>query len=258
MVSICEKHLYIKNIDYVKNVNIVEYDMSQAGFSIITKYRLLPDTTISMLNDISDKKHRNIRIGLYMRQRPGLGASINDYIKQERIAFAEANELADNDIFAIRKDAIFLVNRTPAITSMDEFIVFKPKSRYSSFIKINNYEFYYNNRDDTLDIKNMRNESRPLHENHWFAFIKTLLRISENANQYNVYLKLKQFRHTYLSYELDADFYREFNDESKYRMITGLTDYTVLLDNVGLSYIRDMIDIKYNISIISKLSKILI
>ncbi len=64
MISILyERHYYRnKNIFILTSTPIIEYDMKEAGFSLIREYKLLSDKTIEFLLT-KDKLYRTIFIG---------------------------------------------------------------------------------------------------------------------------------------------------------------------------------------------------
>ena len=55
------------NIRFIRNEYIVEYDMKEAGFSIIKEFNLLPISHIQRLQ-FMDNKTRHIEIGKMERQ----------------------------------------------------------------------------------------------------------------------------------------------------------------------------------------------
>ena len=49
-LRIAKNTLYLnKNLSYIKNVSIVEYDIKSAGFSVIKEKKLLPEKVITKL-----------------------------------------------------------------------------------------------------------------------------------------------------------------------------------------------------------------
>ena len=51
-----------KEIKYLKNVSIVEYDLQSGGLNIIKQFKLLPQEKINQLESF-DKEKRNIAVG---------------------------------------------------------------------------------------------------------------------------------------------------------------------------------------------------
>ena len=51
-----------KNILYLKNVSITEYDLKSGGFNVIREFKLLPEDKIKLL-ETYEKDKRNIVIG---------------------------------------------------------------------------------------------------------------------------------------------------------------------------------------------------
>jgi uncharacterized protein Smg (DUF494 family) len=66
-----------KDTLYLISTNIIEYDISSAGYSISRYYKLLDDKTLSWLETLP-KKERHIQIGLLCKRLP----KYNDALKQ--------------------------------------------------------------------------------------------------------------------------------------------------------------------------------
>ena len=75
-LRIAKSTLYLnKNLSYIKNVSIVEYDIKSAGFSVIKEKKLLPEKVITKLEGMK-KEDRNIAIGKYQKSIPTLSKEI--------------------------------------------------------------------------------------------------------------------------------------------------------------------------------------
>lgn len=88
---------------------------------------------------------------------------------------------------------------------------------------------------------------RELHKDHMLKFIEEIVRILGVGNVDLAINKIKQFRSAYLRRELPKEYYREFNDSSKYTVIDDICRYGLIdidEDQKGL------IDISYNEKII--------
>ena len=129
MKSLYEKTLYLnKDIDYLFNCEIREYDMQEAGFNLCKEFKLLPDKTIQYLNTL-DKNQRHIQIGVYQKNKE-FANKLKEAFILARKRFFEANELDDTDILAIKKDAIFVIKKNCINQKLSEFINFRPKNQY--------------------------------------------------------------------------------------------------------------------------------
>lgn len=86
-----------------------------------------------------------------------------------------------------------------------------------------------------------------LHKDYMLKFIEEIVRILGVGNVDLAINKIKQFRSAYLHRELPKEYYREFNDSSKYTVIDDICRYGLIdidEDQKGL------IDISYNEKII--------
>ena len=86
-----------------------------------------------------------------------------------------------------------------------------------------------------------------LHENYMLKFIEEIIRILGVGNVDLAINKIKHFRSAYLRRELPKEYYREFNDSSKYTVIDDICRYGLIdIDEDQ----KGMIDISYNEKII--------
>lgn len=86
-----------------------------------------------------------------------------------------------------------------------------------------------------------------LHKDYMLKFIEEIIRILGVGNVDLAINKIKQFRSAYLRRQLPKEYYREFNDSSKYTVIDDICRYGLIdidEDQKGL------IDISYNEKII--------
>ena len=106
-----KRSLYLnKNIDYLFGVDICEYDIESAGLNIIKYYGLLPQDRITYLEGMS-KEARNKQIGIYQRDDSVFKEALSEGFVNIRKEFFELNEIEDDDILSIKKDAIFTLDR---------------------------------------------------------------------------------------------------------------------------------------------------
>ena len=111
MSEIYKRHFYInKDIDQKVNEEIIEYDMKSAGLSIIKSGKLLDERMISLL-EILPKDQRSIKIGNLQKRDKELTRKLNEGFEYYRKVFLESNDVKDDDIISIKKDAIFTTKR---------------------------------------------------------------------------------------------------------------------------------------------------
>ena len=220
-LRIAKSTLYLnKNLSYIKNVSIVEYDIKSAGFSVIKEKKLLPEKVIKKLEGMN-KEDRNILIGKYQKNIPTLSKEIVDTLSEVRQAFVQYNDIKPEEILSIKKDAIFLINKKPTYLKFGENFVFRPKDSFTSYIYLNDLEVFYSSIDKKLVVKNfksMRNavieygesaEDFDPNKEPLFLDIKRFLALSEKSNKDVLFEALKNYRSLYLNRELPKETYRD-------------------------------------------------
>jgi hypothetical protein len=237
------------NIFYLFNTEIVEYDLKEAGFNIIKEYNLLPEM-IKSLSEM-DKEKRKIQIGNYQRDNEDLKEKLKLGFIDARKTFFKTNDIDDNDVISIKKDAIFIHKRNKSIKEkVGKYLDFRVKNNYSSYIRLNSrVELYYNS--EKLDIKGI-NEMRPYHEDYMIKFINKYFYHMENSTPVEVIEFTKRFIDKYKKGKLENGYYREFNSVSKYKFLTDDIPLAVNPNELMLWNI----DRKFNLDILIKLIKI--
>lgn len=240
-----ERHLYLnKDITNLKSCVIQEYDIRDAGFSIIKFNKLLDKKTISWLSGL-DKKSKNVQIGLILRDNIELSTKIMKEFIRIRKVFFESNNLEDKDVLSIKKDAIFTINKPCKNLIVDDYFEFRKKNKYSSYIYLSNIEFYYSAWTGNLDIKGLG--KKIIKNNKFIDDIKMIMKINETLPYNRLFQNLLQYRHKYLNYELPIEHYRELNSDNKFILKNNFFEnYKVVLDNITEEELKEEIDITYN------------
>ena len=149
-MNLYEKDSYKTPVKCIFNHRIVEYDMKSANTSIAREFKLLPEDEIVRLENLP-KKEREIAHGCVIRDTPGYGEKHKLGFVACRAMFFMQNEILDEEVVAIKRDAIFVM-RYVDHEKVTPNINFRLKNVYSSYINLGkNIEIYYNN--DKLDIK---------------------------------------------------------------------------------------------------------
>jgi hypothetical protein len=235
-----EKHLYLnKNIDYLISNEIVEYDIQSAGFNLLKKYKLVDENKIKHLESL-DKKTRQVQIGLYIKYDKELGKKLNIKFVEIRKWFFEQNNLQDDEVLSIKKDAIMTLRRC-LNTELDN-IKFVEKNIYTSYYHINNKEFYYNK--DVVHVKGIDDELLKLHEEYMLDFLYNFFKMNEISKKKKVIELIKDFSYYYKAKKLEIGYYRELSNQSLFR----LNDVYYNKNVMGVHDIGDVnkLDIGYN------------
>ena len=258
MSELYRKDTYLnKNIEILLNKIIIEYDLKSANTSLCREYSLIPEKDIEKIEKLNKEK-RNKQIGLLQRK----DKLFKDYLKSAfvdiRKRFILDNDLDDNDILSIKKDAIFClkeVNKT-------EFgnCIFDLKHKYTSYLYLDKLEFYYNSKNKVfgdngrLDIKGIGDNELKKHKDYMIDFFMKLFRHLETSDIKSTNRFLSRFITRYKQMELDVGYYREFNQMSKILV----RDSDIVYDDIVYIPNNADIDIDYNFfSILVPLTRIL-
>ena len=157
------------NIFYLFNKTIYEFDMKSAGYNLSRAYKLLPDEKLIELGRYK-KDRRTIEIGNLQRADSEYKESLKKAFEEARRMFFESNNLQADEIISIKKDAIFTTRYCDNQKFLD-YIEFRPKNEYSSYIRLNKkIELYYS--WDKLDIKGLGYDTIEYHKDYMISFIK--------------------------------------------------------------------------------------
>lgn len=201
------------NIQYLFDNEIIEYDMQDAGFSLIKQFKLLPDEKINELTKMGKGKERHIKIGKMQGEDKVFSKALSDKFADLRKIFISVNNLTDNEILSVKKDAIFTIGKC----SKTKFgsIQFIPKNIYSSYVRfpnINDLEIYYSK--DQIDIKGISDTIINRHRLYMLDFIRNIISMIESKD-IRVRRYLIKFIMDYKQHNLDDGYYLEFNSKSK-------------------------------------------
>lgn len=208
-MNLASKTNYLANYKYLKNVEIQEWDIHHAGWSVLKFRHCLPETELNELLSLP-KMQRTIREGLLQREHPEIAVIINETLAEVRTAFVADNNVEEERILSIKKDALFLVNTTIKKPIVFDDFEFRRKHSYTSYVNLNKKEFYYDGLFNTLDTKGFDKEI--IKKNPMFLEeIKTLLRSSEKLTKEQLYKFLVKERSKYLNLKLPLEMYRELD-----------------------------------------------
>jgi hypothetical protein len=228
-------------MNQLKLVILREYDLKDAGFSIIKNNNLLDNETLEYLSSL-DKYSKNVEIGKIIREKPEVSKCLMNKFIEIRKKFAKINELKEEDILSIKKDAIFIINKRLKFLEFDNYC-FSEKNKYSSYFYVNKKEFYYSSWEDKLDIKGINKETKKIHEKFLLRDIKNIIKQNETLNNIDIVKCLKFYRNLYLNRELEFNCYREMNSNNLYRLKFLITGSSVFSNEVEDA---NLIDITHN------------
>jgi len=203
-----QKHNFLnRDIKYIKNTPIVEYDMKNAGLNILFHNDIISEDDYNSLNAMG--KERHVVVGKFLAKNKDVNNFLIEEFVRIRKEFFELNEIRDDDVLSIKKDALYLINKTPKNLQLNDHYIFRPKSSFSSFININNKEHYYNSFDNNLETKGYSNEVKEHHSKYLFGFLKNCLNLSAINNKDNLFTDLLEFKHDFVNFDLDKGYYKD-------------------------------------------------
>jgi len=231
-----EKDLYTQKIDYIINSIINEYDMKRAGFNLSIYYGLLDDNIIKYLS-LLPKDEQTRRIGLIRRDDRDFNKRLSKAFKDMRERFFIDNNIQEKHVLSIKKDAIFLINKTCDKTTYRniEFIL---KNKYTSFHRFDKMEFYYKNNNRKLDVKGIKDEKLILHKKYMLSFLKDVFHTLEVSSNERVIYRIKKFASQYKTRMLSKEYYRELNSDSAFSLMVNDTNIKAIeyIDGYDIDY----------------------
>lgn len=238
-----EKHNYLnKDIPCLINTTIREYDMKAGGYSILKKHGVLSPKEIQYLDNCS-KLQRNIYLGNLVKGNKELSELQMKGFTEARQLFFEYNQINENSVLSLKKDAIFIIKDVMHHTKFDGY-EFQLANTYNSYYFLNDeMELYYKTKTNEIDFKGIGKDRLQLHQDYILKDFKVLFSLAEKGNMDYLIKYLKKYRDRYLKGELDIGTYRELNRESMFRMKQTLAGEPLLIENTNDI---DGIDIGYN------------
>ena len=200
-------------IEYLFNDDIIEYDIHDAGFSLIQQYQLLPPEKIKELERIPKGIQRHIQVGVLQRDDKEFSKRLTEKFTEVRALFMMMNQLKDDSIISVKKDAIYTIGKVKRTTFGK--VKFMEKNHYSSYIRfpdITNLELYYG--ENGIDVKGMGDAAVNRHRLYMLEFLRKSIKSIEEQDS-SVKRKFMRFFNQYKFDELDEEFYIEFNNVSR-------------------------------------------
>jgi len=211
-MKIYEKHNYLnKELEYIRSGTIIEYDMRNAGVEILYGNKIFNKDNYDTLMKL-DKLDRSIVVGKYLKEHP----KVNDFLIKSfvkiRQELFEKNNIQDDDVLSIKKDAIFLIDREIYNLKLDKGFEFIKKNEYQVYINLFNKEFYYNLYENRLDIKGFGKKIKEHHENFLFKELKEVLKSSYYNDIDGTFLKLINFKDDFVNRTLRKEYYYDIGE----------------------------------------------
>ena len=248
--------MFWKNPDFDKVINsrIIEWDIKSGNTSIMRAFNLCPIERIQALEEMK-KQDRVIAVGNMMKDSEfskKLEAGFNQVVNE----FMELNGLnKDDDVLRIMRDAVYVINKPIKYDTIREYCHFIPKNEYIGYFFLIPYEFFIS--QHRIDVKGIDDEKLKSHENGTLRVIRDVYDacVEYNMDQVKINAFMKGVVDAYIHRDLEFDSYREFNNESNFRI--NMYGHEVLSDAITERDLSD-VDISFNyLKIIIPLIKLL-
>ena len=198
--------------------NIYEYDMSKANISILLSLGWITPELYNELYHLSDKKVREVRIGLMLRDNPEMNQALSDGFKEYRRRLFEANGIQDDEVISIKKDAVFVTR--PLMYTKFDHVTFSCKNHYTMFYRLSNLEVWYGE-DETgvnLDIKGIKDELLETYDCYFLNMLISIFVPMSHGDIKEALNRLKTAVRAYKSGTVPISAYRELNSGFAYRI----------------------------------------
>lgn len=237
------------------NSIISEFDIKQAGISAYTK--ATGDTVTYKDLMKLDKKNRNIKLGLMIRDNPSIQTKINEVIKGWLNEFIKLNKIKETNFIECNNDSITVCNTIVEHLIIDEYCEFVNKEGdFSTMIRLSevnkNLVILYDNMFRNIKIKGVGEEyvkSSVFVKKYMIPFMASL------ENGVMDCFKTKQLvRENYIK-DTDVNVYRElfnknllmYRDEENNRTIESeviIKDLDVIKDDNYIKFIFPLLRLK--------------
>ena len=210
---------YNTEITHAFHGKIVECDMREASLQISEVFKYLPQDTINELK-LLPKTERVIRVGNIQKSDPSFSEKYYSKLKEVRKDFIVENKLDDSNIISLHSDAIFINTKKPLKLFVDD-IEFKCKHQWTSYIKYNNIEMFYDDDTETITYKGIPENLLNIHTIGLCKHILKVFKMIEN-NDESIFAYLSVYQSKYLKGQLNENTYMPFGKVSGERFHDNL------------------------------------
>ena len=109
-----EKTRYSAPYDYLINKDIQEYDISKANISILREFNVIDEENYNYLYNL-DKRDREVKIGLAIRNNPELGKVLDKGFVESRKQFFTLNNIDEMRVLYIDKDSMTVIDQMVSV-----------------------------------------------------------------------------------------------------------------------------------------------
>lgn len=241
--------------------HITEWDIKKAGPSILYWKGLITKKQYQWLLTLPSLE-RSIQVGLMQRKSKKINQELTEGFIEARRFFFESNHIEDEDVIAIKKDAIYLRNKYPICNTFGP-VEFRPKNVYTTFLMLpdrSEVYYYYDimTSKELVEVKGISDTVLVLHESYMLDLIKAILCSGQTETVKDTIEFIREVGNQYLSRRMDIGYYREFNNRSLYKTNYIIANDVMYLKNPPSNLDMNMkdLDISYNYNILMHMYKI--
>lgn len=237
MISLYKKTNYInKEIRYLRDTNIYEYDMVAGGTVILYYSKLISEGTFKYLISL-DKFTRNVHVGNLLLQNPSWNKIQVNGFKDAIKVFMSINKLDDDDVLSINKDSITIINKKcNNLYIYDGLLEFRLDGKYNNYMNLYNKEIYCSSKDYSYNTRNFSNKVLLYQEDYFISFIISSIIIDNNSSKQELFLHFKNFRSNFLNRKLDDNYYYDLDEEGYIINLNGMKISTDLIQKDKFQY----------------------
>lgn len=211
---ILEKLINVNTLfDTIIGGNISEYDIQSAGSTAIRELK-----GEAVYNDLMtfSKKERNIRIGLMMRDEPGLSSKVNALMLKYLNMFITKNKIKASNLIYTTRDSIVVYNKIPMFTEFGNVKFRNKDGAFSSMYRFNRTTILFDIITGNIVCKGVGEE---VSNNSPFLqkFLSKHLRLIESCQkrgETKIFNNLKHMRESYINSQ-DISIYQDILNDNR-------------------------------------------
>lgn len=219
MIDLDRLQTFNTSVTHAFHGKIFECDMREASIQIARVFNLLPIEKINYLKALP-KEERVVQTGLCQKNDPLFSETLQQKLKEVRRHFIEENNIKDEEILSIHSDAIMLNTKRKIKYTVDN-IEFRPKHKWTSYIRYQNIEMFYDEDTDHIDYKGINSELLGKHTFGLQPHILKVFQMIEN-NDERIFRYLSKYQCDYLTRKLKPECYIPFEKINGDEFLTNL------------------------------------
>lgn len=211
---ILEKLININPLfDTILGGTISEFDIKSAGATAIREIKG-EEVYNSLMN--YDKKTRNVKIGLMMRDEPGLSDRVNKLMLDWLNLFIRENKIKNSNFVYTTRDSIVIYNKIPMKTKFGNVVFRNKDGIFSSMFRIRNITIFFDSMRGYIMVKGLGDSISEKSDfiNKYLVKILFMIEGLQNSNDIKIFNTLKYMRNLYMKSNNTA-IYRDVLNDNK-------------------------------------------